>query len=255
MLRLWLTVFLLTFTVQAYAVGTMIVVGLTSAAFAATATGIAIAFAINMVVSMVISKAFANNPSFDNSTSSPNPGSRQQLAPATDNKLPVVYGQAFVGGIVTDLSISSNNQELYYVLPICEVTNTNAGQTADTITFGKIYFGGKLVQFQGNGYTVASLLDESTGIVDTTVNGKIEFYLYSNGSNTPVNQALTAIQVMQTAGLIYTWDSSKLMTNSAFAILHLSYSQTANITGIQTTKFQVTNSRNNTGACFKRLLN
>jgi len=117
MLRLWLTVFLLTFTVQAYAVGTMIVVGLTTAAFAATATNIAIAMAINMVVSMVISKAFANNPSFDNSTSgsSPNPGSRQQLAPATDNKLPVVYGQAFVGGIVTDLSISSNNQELYYV--------------------------------------------------------------------------------------------------------------------------------------------
>jgi len=210
MLRLWLTVFLLTFTVQAYAVGTMIA---TAVLVGYSATTIAaVAFAINMVVSMVISKAFANNPSFDNSTSgsSPNPGSRQQLAPATDNKLPVVYGQAFVGGIVTDLSISSNNQELYYVLPICEVTNTNAGQTADTITFGKIYFGGKLVQFQGNGYTVASLLDESTGIVDTTVNGKIEFYLYSNGSNTPVNQALTAIQVMQTAGLIYTWDSSKL---------------------------------------------
>ena len=254
MLRLWLTVFLLTFTVQAYAVGVTIAMAIAgvSTAGALTAGYIVLAMAINLVVSTVISKAFANNPSFDNSTSgsSPNPGNRQQLAPATDNKLPVVYGQAFVGGIVTDLSISSNNQELYYVLSICEVTNTNAGQTPDTITFGKIYFGGKLVQFQGNGYTVASLLDESTGIVDTTVNGKIEFYLYSNGSNTPVNQALTAIQVMQTAGLIYTWDSTKLMTNCAFAILHLSYSQTANIVGLSPTKFQVTNSRTDTGACF-----
>jgi hypothetical protein len=256
MLRLWLTVFLLTFTVQAYAVGTMIVVGLTTAAFAATATGIAIAMAINMVVAMVISKAFATSPSFDQSTSgqSPNPGNRQQLPPATDNKLPVVYGQAYVGGIVTDLSISENSQELYYVLSICEVTNTNPEQTPDSINFGQIYFGGKLVQFQDNGYTVASLLDESTSVVDTTVDSKIEFYLYRNGSNSPTNSALTAIQVMQTAGLIYTWDSSKLMTNCAFAILHLSYSQTANITGIQTTKFQVTNSRTNTGDCFNDYL-
>ena len=123
MLRLWLTVFLLTFTVQAYAVGVTIAMAIAgvSTAGALTAGYIVLAMAINMVVSMVISKAFANNPSFDNSTSgsSPNPGNRQQLAPATDNKLPVVYGQAFVGGIVTDLSISSNNQELYYVLSIC----------------------------------------------------------------------------------------------------------------------------------------
>jgi len=42
MLRLWLTVFLLTFTVQAYAVGVTIVATIAGAAFAATATGIAI---------------------------------------------------------------------------------------------------------------------------------------------------------------------------------------------------------------------
>ena len=257
MIKLWAALFLLICSVPAYAVGTLIVAYAFSLTAATMTVGyMALAMAINMVVATIVTKAFSNQNSFDtgSSGSSPNPGNRQQLPPATDNKLPVLYGSAFVGGQVVDLSISENNQELYYVIALTEVTNTNSGQTPDAITFGAIYFGGKRVQFQGNGYTVASLLDESTGVVDTTVNGKIEFYLYSNGSNSPTNSALTAIQVMQSAGLIYTWDANKLMTNCAFAILHLSYSQSANIRGLEATKFQMTNSRTNTGACIEDYL-
>ena len=254
--KLFLFLCLFTLALPVHAIGTMIAVFVLemTVAGALTAAGMATAFAINMVVSVIISKAFANNPSYDNGTSgssaTPNPGNRQQISPATDNKLPLIYGSAYSGGVVTDLSISEDNQQLYYVLSICEVTNTNSGQTPDSITFGDIYFGGKKVIFQENGYTVASLLDESTGVYDTTVNGRMEFFLYSNGSNTPTNSSQTAIQVMQTAGLTYTWDSSKLMSNCAFAILHLSYSQSANIRGLEQTKFQVTNSRTDTGDCF-----
>lgn len=256
MIKFWAALFLLICSVPAYAVGVTIVTALGISAIVGATAATAIAMAINMVVAMIVTKAFSNQPSFDtgSSGSSPNPGNRQQLPPATDNKLPVLYGSAFVGGQVIDLSISANNQELYYVIALAEVTNTNSGQTADTITFGAIYFGGKRVQFQGNGYTVASLLDESTGIVDTTVNGKIEFYLYRNGSNSPANSAVSAITVMQTAGLIYTWDNTKSMTNCAFAILHLSYSQSANIRGLEATKFEMTNSRTDTGACIQDYL-
>jgi hypothetical protein len=219
---------------------------------AMTAGYMALAMAINMVVATIVTKAFANNPSFDNGTSgsSPNPGNRQQVAPATDNKLPVLYGSSYIGGTVTDLTISEDNQQLYYVLSICEVTSTNDGQTPDEYTFGDIYFGGKKVVFQGNGYTVASLLDESTGISDTTVNGRIEFYLYSNGSDSPTNSPYTAIEVLQASGLIYTWDNTKLMSNCAFAILHLTYSQSANIRGLENTKFQIISPRSSVGDCF-----
>ncbi|CAB4121429.1 Tip attachment protein J [uncultured Caudovirales phage] len=246
--------FLSAFALPSFAIGVTIAtaLGMVLASGALTTAGMALAMAINMVVATIVTKAFANQPSYDSgaSGSSPNLGNRQQISPASDNKLPVVYGQAYIGGTVTDLTISDNNQELYYVISICEVTNTNAGQTADTITFGNVYFGGKKVVFQGNGYTVASLLDESTGISDTTVNGKIEFYLYRNGSNAPANSSQTAIQVLSNASLSYQWDAAKLMTNCAFAILHLSYSQSANIRGLENTKFQVTNSRTNTGDCF-----
>lgn len=212
------------------------------------AVATAAAFAINMVISAVVTKAFFSpNIPGGMSGDSPNPGNRLQLPPATDNKLPVVYGQAWLGGTIVDLSISSNNQELYYVLAISEVTNNGS----DTITFGDVYWGGKKCNFENStSPNVVSLTDESTGTTDTSVNGKLQIFMYNNGSNSPVRGSQTAIQVMQTSGLTYTWGPSKLMTNCAFAIVHVTYSREANLTSLQQTKFQVTNSRSAPGDCF-----
>ena len=148
-----------------------------------------VSFAINMVASAIISKAFFSPSSYDPSGSSPNPGNRQQVPPATDNKLPVVYGSAWLGGAIIDLSITSDNQDMYYVLALSEVTNNGT----DTISFGDCYWGGKKVVFNADGYNVDSLLDESTGVSDTTVAGKLQFYFYKNGSFDPANTTLTQI--------------------------------------------------------------
>jgi len=218
----------------------------------------AAAFAINMVASAIISKAFGpESPNFNDAQGQPNPGNNQQLGPAGDNKVPVVYGSAYVGGIVTDLSITSNNQQIYYVLTLAEVTNTEGqnGATPDTYTFGDVYWGGKRCVFDPTDqYKVTGLLDESTGITDTTVNGKINIYLFRNGSSSGVNTAQTAIQIMQSANLVYQWDATKLMSNVAFAIVQLTYSQSANVTGLQQTRFQITNSRYRPGDCFSDFL-
>jgi len=206
------------------------------------------AFAINLIASTIISKAFA--PNIDTPQSS-NPGNRTQVPPAGDNKLPVIYGSAYVGGVITDLSITDDNQNLYYVLSLAEVTNTETGGTPDTFTFGDIYFGGKKCIFDVSDPTrIVALLDESTGVQETNVNGNLFMYLYRNGSSSGVNTALTAIEVMQNADLTYQWDSSKLMSNCAFAILKITYNSEANLTGIQQTKFQLTNSRHAPGDCF-----
>jgi hypothetical protein len=206
------------------------------------------AFAINLIASTIISKAFA--PNIDTPQSS-NPGNRTQVPPAGDNKLPVIYGSAYVGGVITDLSITDDNQNLYYVLSLAEVTNTETGGTPDTFTFGDIYFGGKKCIFDVSDPTrIVALLDESTGVQETNVNGNLFMYLYRNGSSSGVNTALTAIQVMQDSSLTYQWDASKLMSNCAFAILKITYNSEANLTGIQQTKFQLTNSRHAPGDCF-----
>lgn len=231
--------------------GVAYVIGASAATITAMGIGYyALGFALNMIIASVISKALfsPNQPSFEGAGQSPNLGNRQQIPPATDNKLSVVYGSAYVGGTIIDLSISDDNQDLYYVMALSEVTGTEAGQTPSTFTFGNIYWGGKLVQFQANGYTVASLLDQSTGLVDTSVNGLLEFYLYSNGSYTPTNSPFSAVDVMSNPYLVYQWDSSKTMTNTVFAVIHITYNATNNVTGIQQTKFQITNNLTNTGA-------
>lgn len=220
---------------------------LVAGTFAAAAT----AFAINMVASSIIAKAFAPDSNQNFAQDQQNPGSRAQVPPAGSNKLPVLYGSAFIGGTIVDLSITSDNQQLYYVLALSEVTGSENGGTGDVYTFGDVYWGGKKVIFNGiNQYSVDSLYDESTGLYDTSVAGKLEIYKYRNGSNTPVNSSLTAIQVMQSAGLVYSWDSTKLMSNCAFAIVKITYNQSANLTGIQQTKFQLTNTRSAPGDCF-----
>lgn len=243
-----------TIAVDAFAAGSIIVAAVMGASWVAANAVLAtvIAFAINMVVSTVISRALFKPPNLGEGAAgqSPNPGNRQQVPPATDNKLPVVYGDAWLGGTIVDLSITSDNQVIYYVLALCEVTSTNTGQTPDTITFGDIYYGGKKVTFKPDGCTVASLTDESTGQVNTQVADRIGIYLYSNGSNSPYNLGQTAISIMSDPGLTYKWNANKTMTNCAFAIIRLAYNRDAGVTGIEQTKFQVKNSRKKPGDCF-----
>ena len=221
-------------------------------------TGIAlsvVSFAINMVVSSIIAKADSPDSNQNNTRQDQqNPGSRVQIPPAGDNKIPVVYGSAYVGGIITDLSITSDNQTLYYCLALSEVTNTEGfiAGGADVITFGDVYWGGKKVVFNANGYDVDSLLDESTGLSDTSVAGDLAFYFYNNGSSSPTNTAFPAFstQVMGSSALTYQWTSAQAMTNCAFAIVKITYNQDANLTGMQVTKFQITNARKAPGDCF-----
>jgi len=220
---------------------------------AATETWVMVAgFALNMVASMIISKIFAPDTPSSSGSAQPNPGNRQQLAPAGDNKLPIVYGSAYVGGVVVDLTISNNNQDLYWVFALSEVTNSENGNTPDVFTFGDVYWGGKKVIF-GTDQAVTGLMDESTGLVQD-ITGYMDIWLYRNGSYTPTNSTTNAINVMQTAGLVYTWDSSKLMSNCAFAIIHIKYSQSRNLVGLGQTRFQVINPRNSAGDCIKDYL-
>lgn len=217
----------------------------------------AAAFAINMVASSILSKVFSNDSNLNNTGGDQlNPGSRLQIPPAGDNKIPVIYGAAYTGGTITDVSITSDYQNLYYCLALCEVTNTENGGTPDTITFGNVYWGGKRVVFDGTNYVVASLLDESTGLYDYSVAGKLEFYFYRNGSQNPTNTVWYAYgpQVMGNTNLVYQWNTTKLMSNCAFVIIKIRYSASANLTGIQQTKFQVTNSRYAPGDCFSDYL-
>ena len=117
-----------------------------------------------------------------------------------------------MGGIITDLSITTDNQTLYYVFALSEVTNTEAGVSvgsADTITFGDVYWGGKKCIFDGTDLTkVITLQDPSTNETQD-VSGYMNIYFYKNGSYNPSNTTQSAISVMSDPNLTYQWGVDK----------------------------------------------
>ena len=230
---------------QAILGAALIVIGVFAEGISGGTSTQLIIMGVAMMASAVISATTpAPNP-YSSGQSQLNAGSSVQTQPATDNKLPVVYGTAFVGGTITDLSITSDNQNLYFCISLCEVTSNGLAGGTSSITIGDIYYAGKKCVFSGT--SVTGLIDPSTGLTDTTCNGFLDIYTYSNGSNAPLNSSTSAITLMQASGLTYQWDNTKLMSNTVFAIVKLKYSQSANLTALAATQFEVINPLNSAG--------
>lgn len=192
-------------------------------------------------------------------------GSRVQLPPATNNKLPVVYGTAFVGGSITDAKISTDLQTMWYCISIAEVTNTMPGDTPDTITFDQLYYDGKLAALSGAQVTSLSTNTAGGAEIDTKINGNLFIYTFPNGSFSGTNTGgLSAIDIMSDAAIpadqrwnqgIYTASGqSAAMTNTAFVIVKVIYNQDAGTTALGGVTAKITNSRTKPGDCIKDYL-
>lgn len=181
-------------------------------------------------------------------------GGRVQLPPATDNKLPVVYGQAWLGGPIIDAKISTDQKYMWYCIALCEKPD---GQTVSFDTANGVYYGGKKVAFGTNG-AVASLTTNSDPVqTDTRMANKIYIWLFQNGAaNAGVNTGgQTAIQIMSDSstgggipanerwnGPIYTSGGQSVkLEDMAFAIVRVEYNPDAGTTGLDTVQIKVTN--------------
>ncbi len=56
-------------------------------------------------------------------------GSRVQLSPSTENKIPVVYGEGYFPGTIVDAYLTNENKTMSYVMVIGEYANQNATMT------------------------------------------------------------------------------------------------------------------------------
>lgn len=105
--------------VGAYVAGTLL--GL--AGTAAVVVGAIVATGAAYITSRIIN----GNPNKGNNSASGSQGGRIQVPPATNNKIPVVYGSAYVNGIITDARLKSlggiDNDTMYYCLVLSEYTN------------------------------------------------------------------------------------------------------------------------------------
>jgi hypothetical protein len=186
-------------------------------------------FAATTALTIGISKLLVNRTGASAAGTS-DVGARVQLPPATDNKLPVSYGSAILAPAITDAVISTDNKTMWFVCALQEVTD------AGSISFGTVYYDGKTVTFDGTDPTkIISLTTTSVPqTVDTKIAGKVHMYFYNNGSFSPTNTALSAVDVMSDSAIPagYRWDSSKQMSNCAFVIVKVDYDTNAGTTSL-----------------------
>lgn len=213
---------------------------------ALTAVQMAAAFAINFAVSQIVTRVFGQDQQGPQDS-----GTREQVPPSNTNAIPIVYGDAYLGGTFVDAVLSEDQKVMYYVMAVsCISPNGQFGfDTTD------MYYGDRKITFDGTDQAkVVSLTDEA-GNVDDKINGSLWIYLYkSNDSGviTPLNSTYLPNdgQVMgaTTIPADLRWPSSgRQMNGLAFAIVRLHYNQDAGTTSLSPITFKARHHLNGTG--------
>jgi hypothetical protein len=200
-------------------------IALISAAVAGITVSSVAAFAVRTLVTIGISKLVANRAN-KSGAGAQDVGTRVQLGPATNNKLPVSYGSAFLAPVMTDAKITTDQKTMYYVFSLCEASS-------GTMSFGKIFWNGKEVTLGAGDYSgvnkvVSLTTNATTPQVDTTINGYAWIYQFNNGSSSGVNTGGTsAITILSDAGIPVSdrWTATDLMSDTCFIIVKVVYNK------------------------------
>jgi hypothetical protein len=230
----------------------IIVAGLVEAGvFAASSLGaMAATAAIRFATSVVVSKAFGNK-----SSNAQDAGVRQQLPPAANYSVPIVYGDAYLGGTFVDAVLSTDQKVMFYVLAISSISN-NGQFSFDTTDF---WYGDRQVNFQSSSSPNVESLVDGNGNIDDAVaaDNRFQIYLYTSdnsGNITRVNSLSYPWDVMgpsEPAGIdpALQWPSTgRRMNGLAFAIVRMTYNRDAGLTGLQPLTFKCSQYLNGTGA-------
>lgn len=218
-----------------------------AANYLATTIGISVSaatFAVSFALSQVVSRIFAENPETQQDM-----GVRQQVPPSAVNAIPVVYGDAYMGGTFVDAVLTTDQKTMYYVLAISSISQANAtlGTAAGVFNFdtAEMYYGDRLITFDSTDRTKVISLTDEAGNVDTKVSGNLYISLYTSsnaGVITSANGASAPSTVMGGVDIASAqrWPSSnRQMNNLAFAIVKLVYNRDADTTALNPITFHV----------------
>ena len=202
-------------------------------------------FAINFAVSMIVTRVFSSSSANQNTDN----GVRQQVPPATTNSLPIVYGDAYLGGVFVDAVLSTDQKTMYYVLAVSQVS-PNGQFSFDTTKF---YWQDQIITFDGSDLTKVVSLTDGAGNVQTKISGNLFIYLYTSneaGTITALNSSSLPSSVMGGSDIAVAqrWPSSgRQMNGTAFAIVKMIYNRDAGTTNMQAITFKASQYLNSTG--------
>jgi hypothetical protein len=211
----------------------------TAMGFTAVEAAVA-AFVVNYAISVQVNRVFGEKPPTQTEQ-----GTRQQSPPSTTNALPVVYGDAYLGGTFVDAVLSLDQKAMYYVLGISS-TSPNMDFSFNVTD---MYFGDRKIVFDVSDPAKVVSLTDAAGNVDTTINGYLWIGLYTSSASgviTPLNWGAPSSVMGPTPLGGYDlpvdqqWPTTgRQMNGTAFAIVKLIYSREAQTTSMQPITFHV----------------
>ena len=216
-------------------------------AYVSTTFSISVAaatFAVNFAVSFIVTRVFADNPEAQQDM-----GVRQQVPPSAVNAIPIVYGDAYMGGTFVDAVLTTDQKTMYYVLAISSIS-PNGQFTYDTTD---MYFGDRKITFDGTDLTKVVSLTDGAGNVNTKISGNLYINLYKStaaGVITSTNGASAPSTVMGGSDIAVAqrWaTSNRQMNGLAFAIVKMIYNRDADTTQLSPITFKVSHTLNGTG--------
>lgn len=213
--------------------------GLVGGVISAALTG----FALNKITSS-ITKSSDNVPATTQQAET-DAGVRLQVPSSVDQKVPVLYGEAFFGGIITEAVMTNNNKTMTYVLTLSERSGTLLSTnfaTPSQYTFKNIYWNDNRVVFKSDGYTIDYTVDRD-GNIDYNPQGLARIYCYAGSSVEPVYPDGYSGPLLPPAySLISGWTYEHTMDDLIFAVVSIDYNRDKGMTGIPNIEFNVANS-------------
>jgi hypothetical protein len=183
------------------------------------------------------------------------------LAPATNHKIPVVYGSAYLGGAITDAQLVNDNKTMWVCLAISEYTGKLFSTGNNPVyTFSKCYRNADQIIFEADGVTVAKSVD-ADGNEDTSMAGLIKIYMYagsgaSAGQLTPAAASCVStptITPVNAWSIFPDWVApsgvipNNNMSDLVFALVRVDYNRDKNVTAIGDFQFNIINSMSQQG--------
>jgi hypothetical protein len=174
-----------------------------------------------------------------------------ELTASPDNPVPLVYGEGYVKGVLSDAYLSNDGCVMWFSVVICEKTGNLIDGTPSVITIEDIFWDDQKVTVQTDGNTVAALWDGRPGSYtpNTDISGQVRIYLYNDGSESPTNIRTQGIGVQHgnAYDLFPTWTSNHQMSNLVFALIRVDYNSYKNVSGPKNVTFRVKNTMTKPG--------
>jgi hypothetical protein len=180
------------------------------------------------------------------------PGVRIQIDPDQNNRIPVLYGESFVPGIVTDAHLSTDQATMTYVFTLCELTGTKiSDSTPSTYEFEDVYLNDQRVVFKSDGITADYTMDRN-GVQDLSVRDLVTVRFYVGGSPSAFQQGQQggyAITPINCWDVVPTWTPLHAMNDLLFAVITVKYNAEKGLKALPTVLFHLRNSMSQPGDC------